>query len=243
MRIIKLSLLSLFLIFSCGLDTYIYLEPVPNPNIIDVNSVTIYLPSRSSQPDEFRHYIIYYRIYLSNHPPAGTPNDHWYRNDINPALATHFNILNSLTTTDIVSAALVMSEFNRLSYFPLYYESSLGNYLPISSLLTGDGVVYIDFTPDNIGPFVRINQGADIPLIRSDTANPTPSENNSFFHSEYLISETGQGINSDVHRHEDEYLIINRSYVSMYIIAFGIDNNYSPMYSRATHIGIFLLPD
>jgi hypothetical protein len=33
------------------------------------------------------------------------------------------------------------------------------------------------------------------------------------------------------------------TYVSMYILAYGMDNNFSSVYSTPTHIGIFLLPD
>ena len=241
MKVTSLSFVFLFFLISCGLETYIYLEPVENIIIDEVMSVTINLPPRSTQPDEFRHYIIYYRIYLSNHPPAGTPNDHEYRNAINQALASHFNSLSSLTTIDIISASLVISEFNRLSYFPLSIENSSGIIVPISNILNNDGVVYIDFTnPDDIGPFVRVNSSQNFPLIRPSTAYPTPSDNNSFFYSDGIeyIENIGPGINTDVHGNP----YISRAYASMYIIAFGIDSNYSPIYSRATHIGIFLLP-
>ena len=237
MKIIRLFYIFIFLLFSCGLETYVFLEPVPNPNIVAFNSVTFYLPSRSSQPAEFRHYLIYYRIYLSDHTPAATPiaSQIW---QINSALAAHFDNLSVLTTNDIVSAALVMSEFNRYSYFQLHIENSTGDIDNIYSLLTTDGLVSIDFTPDNIGPFVSVNSGPNYPLIRPNMVNPRPQDNNSFFNNDVLSLELDQGINLDVHEHGNP----NNSYVSMYIVAFGIDSNYSPIYSRATHIGIFLLP-
>ena len=240
MKITKLLYLLLILFFSCGLETYIYLEPVENIIIDEVNGVIINLPSINSQPDEFRHYIIYYSLYLSDHTPAGTVINDEYRRLINPVLATHFNTLLPLTTNDIVSASTVISDFNRFSYFPLSIENSLGNTVPISSILINDGVVTIDFTNrDDIGPFVSVNSGTQFPLIRPSTVNPTPHDNNSLFYSNELISEAGQGTNFDVHRNTNT----GRCYISMYIIAFGIDSNYSPIYSRATHLGIFVLPN
>ena len=56
------------LFVSCGLETYVYLEPVESVITTGDTSAFITLPPVPPQHSLFRNYMIYYRIYLTDDP-------------------------------------------------------------------------------------------------------------------------------------------------------------------------------
>ena len=237
-------LLLLFLFFSCGLETYIYLDPVESITIRGMNSVSIILPQQPpASSDYFRYYTIYYRIYISDVNLTSITND-TQRRQINPNLANHYNVLDPYTTSDNVSPNALESVFERLKYYFLYVNDA-GTARSINTVLGSaifNAMVELDFTVNP--PIMRVNSGTPSVLNRASTnftsrpdrlfVNTTGTDNLSDCS---IISDI---VNADVERIEADSGLF--TYVSMYIFAVGIDENYSPLYSKPKHIGIFRLP-
>jgi hypothetical protein len=106
----------------------------------------------------------------------------------------------------------------------------------------------VDIVFANTGPYLKINYSSgnsgELPLRRSAdrfTARP----DRSFFNT------TGSGNLSDgsiVNENSNADVEKNQSssgrytYASLYIVAAGIDSNFTAVYSRPKHVGIFRLP-
>jgi hypothetical protein len=245
------------LFFSCGLEDYIYLEPVDIAYATGVTNATIVLPNNSSN-SYFRFYTIFYRIYIGDQSPLSmmTSSD---RNLFNPTLASHYNTLEPYTTNDNVSPNAIGTVFSSLRYYPLYFSLDklneialyqiLGtqNYGAISPPSAGD-TISLSFTDSTKGPFMTLSNapGNEFYLFRSRDFTPHPDR--LFFNTTGSSSITDASIitnsvNADV---EPKSNIIEANpkttYVSMYILATGIDQNYTQIFSRPKHIGIFRLP-
>ncbi|MDR0390141.1 MAG: hypothetical protein LBH73_08725, partial [Spirochaetaceae bacterium] len=56
---------AIVLLFSCGIEDYIYLDPIPSSNVIrsSPTRVTVAIPSPPTA--YFTNYVIFYRIYIS----------------------------------------------------------------------------------------------------------------------------------------------------------------------------------
>jgi hypothetical protein len=259
------------LLFSCGLEDYIYLEPVDTAYATGVNSAIIVLPTaNSTSPNDeyFRFYAIYYRIYISDLSLDSITSSQ-QRYDVNPALASHYNTLEPYTTNDNVSPNAIGSVFSNLRYHPLYLSLDKTAPIELYQILgrqdyTGAAPpvpapwpptsqpwnLSLDFTDSTDGPFMTLSydtaSGRRLYLFRS--SGFTSSPNRLFFNTTGTGSITDAGIinntvNADV---EPKSNIIEANpkttYVSMYILATGIDQNYTQIFSRPKHIGIFRLP-
>jgi len=222
-------LLAVFL-FSCGLDEYYYLPQVPQGNIIaNVDtSAEITIPSISSYSYATGYYI-FYRIYISDRQSSGSvilTSD--ARSAVNPSLDTDFNMLSSYTnpsSTSIISS----NTFSNRGYFELEFEET------IDSLTKSGGTLRIRFPTEEGGfPFVIDSNGNESRLRRSGNL-VSPSGDMSFRNTADLNNSS----NTDVAVRSGSY-----AYVSMYIVAVGYnDTEFTPVYSKPTHISIFKLPD
>jgi hypothetical protein len=110
----------------------------------------------------------------------------------------------------------------------------------------------LDIIFANAGPYLRVNYSSgssspDLPLRRSADGF-TASPNRSFFNStgadgitnESNISENS---NADVEKNPNMSPASSRyTYISLYVAATGIDSNFTSVYSRPKHVGIFRLP-
>jgi hypothetical protein len=233
------------LFVSCGIENYVYLEPVEYVTSQGSTSAHITLPNNSSQ--EFRYYVIFYRIYISDQSIDGITTSE-QRRIINSALASHYSTIDPYTANDNISPSSVGTVFTSVKYYPLYVEIS-PMIVSMDQILqfTSSGTVDIVFA--NTGPYLRVNSpspSGELPLRRS-ADRFTVSPNRSFFNStgsgslsdESRISETS---NADVERNSSMTSSRRYAYVSLYIAATGIDNNFSAVYSRPKHIGVFRLP-
>jgi hypothetical protein len=236
-----LLILVFVLCVSCGLETYVYLYPaeiVYNPG---TNTATIWLPSQSAP--EFSNYVIYYRIYLSNSNVF--PVAEGQLGGINTALNSHYSTLYPYTTNDTVSSVSLDSVFSRAGYYSLDVEGSTR----LSSLLTNNstGTVMLNFAPSTDNPpypypRVTIDSGTPLNLRRNSSAGLQPNEAlDQLFFSNFAGVSTTNNANSDIEPRTGAEPTLN-AYVSLYVLAAGIDSNYSPVYSRPTHAGLFILP-
>jgi len=243
--------------FSCGIEDYIYLDAVERVPDSTVNGAQFVLPN-SSTSIYFRNYAIYYRIYLSDYNTAvNTITTSTERNKINTALNSHYNTIDPYITNENTLPGDIDNIFERLKYYPLYVslnktnEIDLANLFSISGTGTLPGVspggtVYLYFTDPDIGPYMTLYAPSATPLylLRSNSANPLPNSTIGdrlfFLDTSFDNNNITADYNYDVEKPISNYST-KTAYVSMYILAVGIDYNYSPVYSRPLHLGIFKL--
>jgi hypothetical protein len=243
-----------FLFASCGIENYVYLEPVEYVTSVGATSANITIPNNSGDPN-FRYYAIFYRIYISDQSidSIGTSGQ---RSVINQALATHYNTINPYTVNDNISPSSIGTVFSSLKYYPLYVEIGSAN-ISMAQILQYSASIHIapltlgstvDIVFANAGPYLRVNysptsSSPDLPLRRSADGF-TVSPDRSFFNSTELTNDGNitENRNADVERNPNMTTSSRYTYVSLYIAATGIDNNFTAVYSRPKHIGVFRLP-
>ena len=219
--------------FSCGLEEYVYLNPVENTITTGDTSAVIILPS--GQHPLFRRYQIFYRIYLTDNISRYTFSNENEMEDINLALRNDYRILRPYTSIDSVSSTTIETVFERRMYYSLF-ESANGtdtqSVVPI--LDQASGTLTINFSDTEI-PTIIYTPAPPVPnfLFRG---NYTSNANRLFLFNTNLTAAS-----LDVQEKIGSATAV-AAYVSMYIVASGLDGNYSPIYSRPTHIGIFHLP-
>ena len=223
---------------SCGLETYVYLNPVEIVNVSGVTNAIITLPT--GQDPSFRNYTIYYRIYLTDiflPTFSGTSAE---RNNVNTQLASHFATLERYTSSDSVSPTSIDTVFSNLGYYSLFVSPDGIRSLPLSSVLnTVSGSILLDFTDGNT-PTLEFPAGAFYTLFRTSSITTEPDR--LFAYTDSLANAPiSSAINSDVQSKTGSGST-RYAYVSMYILASGINNTYAPLYSKPSHIGIFQLP-
>ncbi|MDR0403166.1 MAG: hypothetical protein LBH35_06205 [Treponema sp.] len=228
------------------------MAPVEYISTAGSTSARITIPNNSGDPN-FRYYAIFYRIYISDQSiDSITTSDQRYA--INHALASHYNTINPYTANDNISPSSVGTVFSSLKYYPLYVDSGSAN-VSMTQVLTHTALnpgstVDIVFAAANPGPYLLVNSQTPLllqsfPLRRSSdrfTANP----DRTFFNTTgtgSLTDENGisENTNADVEKMSPA-ASPGYTYVSMYIAAAGIDSNFTAVYSRPKHIGVFRLP-
>ncbi|MDR2071300.1 MAG: hypothetical protein LBP81_07810 [Treponema sp.] len=242
--------LGLLLLAACGIEEYPYLEPVRESNISwELNTqATILLPYVSSQ--QFTHFAIYYRIYVSDVPIVSTISDTNTMNTINSTLAQDYNTFLPYINTDNTSVSTQIDTlFSNRKYYSLYTESPLDLNNLLSSSAMGQRIV-IDFSQGNGRPTIEIG-GAEYVLWRTtgrerlgEVFEIKPNDR-SFLNTGELnssVSTSSAPVNTDV---ADKAVSGSRyTYVSMYIVSAGQNlTDYRPFYSQPAYIGVFLLPD
>jgi hypothetical protein len=250
-------LYGVFLFVSCGIEDYVYLEPVEYVTTAGSTIAHITIPDNTSN-DNFRYYAIFYRIYISDRNIESITTS-GQRNIVNPALASHYNSINPYTINDNVSPSSIGTVFSSLKYHQLFVQINTG-YYPMSQILTkspvsplqsidNNDIVEIVFA--NAGPYLKINYNSppgdsgELLLRRSDGFTASPDR--TFFNStgtgsltdESTISESS---NVDVEKNPGMTFPERHTYVSLYIAAAGIDSNFTAIYSRPKHVGVFRLP-
>jgi hypothetical protein len=202
---------------SCGIDDYIYLDQVPRSNIkVNFNIATVPLPS---QPlDNFRYYTIYYRIYVSNNLLEGTIEEGML-STVNSYLYSDYSAIHPYTNPDTSTSTNVGTLFSNRKYYTLDDTFNPGN-------------ITIDFSKAT--PLINT------PIRRSSAVyNPAPDQ---FFRNHAdLYSADNAARNVDVQPGAGGSGPMYTS-AAMYVVAYGVDHNYSAIYSKPTFIGVFRLP-
>jgi hypothetical protein len=234
--------LAALLLVSCGIEDYYYLYPVSAANITMRSNIsaTIRLPGYGMEYYYFTHFTIYYRIYISGRSSAAEiqPSE---MQSINTALYSDYNGIEPYTHEDLITTINIDNLFVNRHYYTLQLSGA-----DIDSVLDIDsgGTITVDFSSSLTMPELRIGSSR-YPLYRSNGGgifSPLPQDR--FFQNtdDLNKSENVSGtVNADV---ADRSGISGPryTYASMYIVATGRNNNFSPIYSIPTFIGIFQLP-
>jgi len=251
---------SVFLLTTCGLETFYYLPQLSqaNINVAGGNNVSLNIPSLSQFSTLGANYSIFYRIYMSNHQTEIPLESEYYT--INPTLSNDYNTLythaNPANNTTVTTA----DTFKNRSYHELFLENpDSTNDIIISDVITSSGGLYNIIFPSRTGEYPYIeNRGITDPVTgtfrRNNLFRAGENDNNNgikfdqepsrnFFYSPELIEKTDHPnfVNNDVALRNqvrtDEY-----AYVSMYIVSVGQNPvNFQRIFSKPTHISVFRL--
>jgi hypothetical protein len=231
---------------SCGIDDYYYLNAVPVGNIqSSASSVTINLPNIDLQQFYyFTNFTIYYRIYISDiQELASLQLAQSVLTLINSTLSSDYFAILPYTTANTENTQVGMSVSTLFRNYHVLGLEDISIEDVLDSSARGRSIT-LDFLqiPGSI-PYLQIGN-TSYNLFRSNGSgifNPLPDRY--FVNSSQLNSGENaiSTINADVVNKDDSGP--RYTYVSMYIVVTGIDNNFSPVYSIPTFIGIFLLPE
>jgi hypothetical protein len=241
----------LLLIFSCGIEDYLYLDYVDEGNItlvVSNTTATISLPDfDTSEYYYFTNFSLFYRIYISDANIIATYPYHTEDlSRINSSLASDFSMLSYYTSSDTTITNNLASQFSSRKYYPLeLQERSIESVLSTSSL--GERIT-LDFSNGRAPVMIAgdISSGPTYMLRRTSGQGnfiPVPSDR-LFFNTDDLNSTVNATIliNNDVADKSPVIIGPRSTYVSLYIVATGRDTNLTPIYSRPTHVGVFFLP-
>jgi hypothetical protein len=241
-----------FFIFSCGIEDYLYLNSVGEGSISLVapnTTATITLPNfNTSEYYYFTNFSLFYRIYVSDvNNVIPYP---YYSSDlsrINNTLASDFSSLSYYTSNTTTVITNLGSQFSNRKYYTLeLQEASIESVLSSSSL--GNRIT-LDFSTGR-APVLIVGASSaseQIYTLRRTGGDgnffPVPS-NRLFFNTSDLNSSANATalINNDV-ADKSSAAGSRYTYVSIYIVTTGRDMNFTPLYSRPTHVGIFFLPE
>jgi hypothetical protein len=241
-RLLALLLFSVYLI-SCGIDEFYYLPQVPENNInTSFNTdATVILPPIPSQFYYADGYLIFYKIYISDHPTSSEITTQPEMLRINNALNSDFIALSSFTNPANQSIVTHLTTFTNRSFFELELEGE-----DLRRLLSNRGGNFSIHFPPIIGvsPFLSFTDGTGntvtYDLFRNSDLNFEPDQ--LFFYSDELVeyTDTLNAINNDVSLRLDR--LSGHAYVSMYLVAKGSNPvNFQTILSKPTHINIFKL--
>jgi hypothetical protein len=260
--VLSACFLSLFCLLSCGLEAFYYIDYIPNSDMQDTTLATIRLPSSSDEGYStdaakkiFDHFIIFYRIYISDIPTdaliASTKTNDILINLNNWALNSDYAYLYSFTdkTSTTVSTANLENTFLYRKYFKLELENAeIIRVLGSGSLGT---TITISF-PLNTGirPTLNMNGASYIllrdPLSIGPNASSIMRGRNFLNHPElYNPNNAIPEVNADVAKDSRTSADFRYTYVSMYIAAVGKSLELPPrnIYSQPTFIGVFRLAE
>jgi hypothetical protein len=229
--------LIIFVFLSCGIEEYIYLDPVPAGNIrvTGNDNATISLPNSSSQSDYFRYYSIYYKIYLSTAGNILSISEANLRS-IHPSLDSDYFAIKPYTNVSSGNTSLSPSNIEYTFRNRNYHQIAVAG-TNIETLLddTTDGKnMILDFTDTGSSDDPSLTLGGTSYNLRRSIDNPEPDDA-AFQNSSDILNYGNQTDVASIAGATD-------CYVSLYIVKVGQDNNFSQIYSFPTFIGIFRLP-
>jgi hypothetical protein len=230
------------LVSTCGLEEYYYLPQVPEINIrTEFNtSATIDLPRLDTTQFYYaQNYKIFYRIYISD---LNTTSNDTPLNNISSTLLSDYNLIWPNTDpTSTTAGTPANTLFTNRNYYELFIENSNRGENIDNILTTNGGNVSIVFpTAQGSYPVLTINNSSEYRLLRSDYFFSI----NSLDDKRYFRNTTDINVSDYADLVPRTGLPRTFAYVSMYIVASGINPNvFTPIYSKPTHISVFKLPD
>jgi hypothetical protein len=245
-----ICLISLISLLSCGLESFYYIDYIPEGTMSDPTYAEIQLPSSSTEgySSYFINFAIFYRIYISGEALSGLINTSSLRNQVNSALNSDYQSLYSLTdiTSTTVNTQNLENAFFIRKYFKLVLEGeNIGNVLGRNSL---GKTLKISFDPrSGVTPVLIID---DIPYTLQRAVSGqnilfSPVPDNRYFMNHpdlYNNANVTNEINADVAANTRTSPELRYTYVSMYIAAIG-GEFITSIFIQPTHIGIFRLPE
>jgi hypothetical protein len=230
-----------FVFFACGIEDYIYLEPIPENSVIQRDTmVEIRLPQVGNV--YFSNFAIFYRIYISGVPLAVVAPSQY--STLNPSLSSDYNTFlpyTNVATNTTVNTGTVGTLFKNRNYWKIEVEGA-----DIDGVLTGNGqTVKVDFQYVT-GRAPTLERGGTSYVLRRSNGEGafTPVPDRRFLDTAELNSTNNATalVNADVAPVSGSSSG-NYAYAAMYIVAMGNDNNFSPIYSSPTFLGVFRLPN
>lgn len=221
-------LVPLFLFFSCGIDYYIYLYPVvdrnpdpctsyENPETYDINNNLFGFKTRdsaNSSISNYQGYMVYYRIYNNS-----------------DTMLSDMNYINNYNSNDDYKANIISYIENR-NFKRLYCENQ-SFAAPLINKSNSDRTVKIRLVSEqDYGTGITVD---DVILgipIRNTSSSPYNPEY--FFDTDKFSQE-----DSDISFTQGDvnFEDVDTWYVSAYVLTYGIDDVYSPVYSSALWLG------
>jgi hypothetical protein len=235
------------------MEDYLYLYPVPAGNVrkdLNVRAAFALPDIDLTEYYYFTRFTIYYRIYISDIDESaeiaignlGT---------INSALASDYSAIEPYANNDTTISTSLATIFRNRNYYALTVENGDLDYILSKSNLNTSGdrlsgnSITIDFFPaPGAVPIITVND-IDYSLYRSNGDGAfEPAPRDRYFQNTTELNRP-ENINSRINADVVDKANISGTryaYVSMYIVVTGTDLNYTPIYSRPTHISIFRLP-
>ena len=234
-----------FLLVSCGIYDYPYINPVPEGNISRDTNTRIIIRIGNDNVDNpyFTHFIIFYRIYISDAAGRTVINssDTSAMRAINPSLENHHIRINSISGGQNVGGGAaydLLIRTLRFSVLSLYNEN-------IESILSDSAMgrtIEINFGhASNPRMSFLDNPGTEYVLVRPHI---TTIPDRYFINNpaQFLLNITDlDGDNRDVT--DNAVSTKSHSYAAMYLMAAGMNTQtFVPIYSSPVFLGVLLLP-
>jgi hypothetical protein len=243
---VVICLISFICLLSCGLESFYYLDYIPEGSLSDNTYASIQLPPVSAEgySSYFINFAIFYRIYISGEALSGSINTPTLRSQVNSALNSDYQSLYSLTdiTSTTVNTSDLENKFYNRRYFKLLLEEdNINNVLGRDSL---GKTLEIRFSPISGEKPVLILDGVSYTLQRAVSGQNilfSPVPDNRYFMNHPDLNNNANvtnEINADVATNTKT----GYTYVSLYIAAIG-GEFITSIFSQPTHIGIFRLPE
>jgi hypothetical protein len=222
------------LLLSCGLDDYgnDYLDP---PDNIIITPTTSQVTIRTSA--SLRNHTVFYRIYLSNNLVASVTTGNL--GTINSALESHYRALEPYTNTDTVPST-IGTILSQRGYYRLCVLDSQIKFLEDILGSTVTGTLLFDFSTSS--PVIQIPSFASSLQLRRAAENFTPyPSDRSLTASTNLVDNSNITTNQNLDVQSSSASPASYAYISLYIVATGINDNFSTIYSTPKHLGVFQL--
>ena len=246
------------LLTTCGIFEYYYLPQVPEASVeeSDQYGAIIYLGQMAFS--YATGYIIFYRIYVSSEDVSGRINTPELRSQISSSLASDYNFFVRFIDPADTASILRQNTFLDRFFFEVEFRNSSAanvNFLSGSAFSTPK-YLYLEFPTSLDRPTARLENDKDPVshdnnpvylhrnLQRMLAFSPEP-DGDLYFRNRPELNDPA---NVTTTKNRDVTGQVNTtprfSYVSLYIAAKGSNpDDFSAIYSKPTHIGIFRLPD
>jgi len=232
-----------FFLWSCGIEDYPYINPIPQSNIIQAmnNRAVVHIPNDNAGTS-FTHFAVFYRIYVSDIPQASTTVNSY--SAINSTLASDYTTFHSyIDSTTLVNVNMdTLFQGKGYKYLALQ-DSNINTILSSSSL--GQTLTF-DFSSSK-RPTLTLGNSTYV-LWRSDGGGLfSPKPDRYFINSRELSNpdNINNQINADVvNKANLTDSDMRYTYAAMFIVAVGVNPaSYSTIYSTPSLIHVFQIPD
>ena len=237
------SLLVCSSLLACGIDDYIYLDPVTDTDWNFQNQKIVCTFPTSQTDGYFQNYVIYYRLYPSTVNKSG--------NTVKPS---DFSAISSAMYSDYLSIYPYSTDDDEA---PVNLQSLLENSLAYKELALGQAVI----SKDELGTVIEVDAEnlfgdtshgktitIDFNLPSLETAHPSliinetkhrllrEDETTTLPSRDFLQAASMSG--GDFEGTSQTFV-----YAMFYIVAKGIDESFSTLLSRAAFLGALQLPE
>ncbi len=226
---------------ACGIDDYIYLDPVTDTDWRPSDQrISFTLPS--DQNEYFDNYVIYYRLYPSSVSKIGIAFTTGDFSSLNTSMYSDYSNIYPYSTEDDEAPVSLEALFTKLGYKELSFGTSVATKDGLGSI-SGEVGVETLLTEDAAGKTLTIDfnlsvlQKAHPSLILDGTAYRILRENASetLPSRDFLYYASMKG-------GDFEGNALANTYAVFYIVAKGTDLSFSTILSRAAFLGALQLP-